>query len=122
MARRSGGCPMRVTYKLVTMLLLLCATVFSLWAQERRTPITKEQMTYLITRSSLTEERLVQLIEKYGIGFAVTPGVLEELQQAGAGPQTLEAITRQGPSAVVEENSPRPRREETLRKRVVEPD
>lgn len=69
------------------------------WVQGEKKLITKEQIMYLITKGELTEEKVAQLIKKYGIGFQATPSIIEELEQAGAGNMILEAVRENGQRA-----------------------
>jgi protein TonB len=100
---------MRFSHRItiIAVLLLLLTTVSTSLGQGKK-PITKDQLIYLI-KAELTEPRLVGLIEKYGIGFAATPRVIEELLQAQAGPLIIELVNRYGQKLETEETSPGPK-------------
>ncbi|MBI4490418.1 MAG: hypothetical protein HY694_15150 [Deltaproteobacteria bacterium] len=91
-------------------LFLAAATV----AQERKA-LTLDELVSLI-KAGVSAPRVVDLIEKHGVGFEVDEGALSKLKQAGGNADVLSAARKEGQK--YEEAEQRKRDLEEVRKRV----
>lgn len=100
--------------KLIFVFLFVVSRLTFAFGQDRK-PMTLEEVIYLV-RAKVSPARIVELIEKHGVGFEVDEGVLSKLKQAGANEAVLSAARKEGQK--YKEAGQRKRELEEVRKRV----
>ena len=73
----------RFLTKAATVLLIAALAALPAFAQKSRKPMTKVEVIKLL-ESEVPPTRIDELVRAYGVAFELTPGVVVELQDAGA--------------------------------------
>ena len=81
----------RKTSTILALLLAWFSLGFTAQAQNSR-PITKKGLLEALRLKGLSDQELIQHIQKRGVDFELTPEDQSQLKQAGAGPQLIEAV------------------------------
>lgn len=85
---------------LFAVLLSLCAISGIAGAQQAPTGLSKDQVVKLLKEDP--PARVQYLVNKYGIGFSLTPDIEKELTQAGATAELLEQVRKLAPAKPAE--------------------
>ena len=94
--------------RLICFAALLClfGLAVSAGGQEAPRGLSKDQVIKLLKEDPAA--RVQYLVNKYGIGFSLTPEIENELTQAGATPELLDLVRKLAPAKPVEVKAPPP--------------
>lgn len=90
-------------YCCLTLVALLCIVLVSPCAGGTAQAIRKNRLIEALRENVLSTKRLVELINKNGVDFIMTPSDEEELRAVGARPELLESIRKNYRAAPVSE-------------------
>ena len=77
---------------LATVAFLVLCFPFAMAAQESTKPISEKGLVTALTIGGLQQQELVDIIDRRGVNFALTPDVEQQLRAAGASSAVIDAV------------------------------